>query len=1111
MTVPTRSSLLAELDSLSCGQRTARVALLGRDTKAAPALSKLVSELLDSGEVYQGRLALDLACASRDEAALLRGLSHPSHGVRSCAAALCARYVEDEAALEQALPTLAFDVRRKFLVEVARARRGTLAARLIPLIHGRHGAAEAAKLLSAVDAETARRLLPSLGHAVRGWRALVRAHPDPCLAFIHETIARSPARERAGLFGAYRTPLAELTLERSEQVLALVDQLAPRDLLPGCVHDTLPRLTRRHPERIFALFTHPDLRDALRANGLPPGLLSEAHRFSPEQRRVLARALADSHQHLAAFLEALPPSARPALYAHAFAEAKPRLVPPGLVTVLPRAARDAEAARQLEQREVREQPERELMFWALRDLEVARAPLKKAAFASAPDDRARALVLLVQCTGLSRKGLAETLEDLGRLKNEQDPVRLPVLMELSKLPLSMLTPERIPALEALVGWVVEARDTSYGTRQALQRLAFRLLAFHAPKPDAPQFRFALDTLERLAGQSGALELPVLWPKLPRGTEHHLVATLLPRLRSASEREDFRLVLALARSLGHRAWGVDMLQAMLDPATGARPDVLAVFAIELWLEAPRTRDARVRKLLAQDESAVAIPVVFEHLHRRRQDLLDPYLEGRALSGRFASENTGWVPPVTEGFHRWLPRQQRRLGALLWQIAGDPERGAWERMRVLRILSRFEVTTRETFEPLLDSEDVALVESALVGLSRVDRPEEGLPLLLDQLGTDRARVATDAVRQVGRTLPPERLARLLDESLAREDLKITSRKLLLRMVGLFRPEKGLALLFREWAPPKLHRDVRIAVGQAARNLLDEARAWTLLTELSTSADPYVAGSLLDQHPRQLPESARGRYGALLLALVRHPDLTVRRRVAGTLVRWSVGAEDAVAKAMAGRLLDLEQGADWREALQTLVFVSQDGPGFDEVIACAKRLVSADLAEAGDPSPARDIPERQRLKTLLEQVLDLDWPVRRSAGKRLDALADVLSSEPSLIPERAALRLASLAWVEPEPATKRLREVVTESSAEPLFAFALASAVAKAVERSARAPEALLRISDEMTETAPLVALELVRAAGERLSWRTDAASRLHALRKHPSPTVRAAALDTLTARE
>ena len=74
-------------------------------------------------------------------------------------------------------------------------------------------------------------------------------------------------------------------------------------------------------------------------------------------------------------------------------------------------------------REVQEDTDRQLALQALRTIEHAREPLQKAAFASKAEDRARALSLLVSSTGLSRRGMTETLTHLSRLKNEQDPVR----------------------------------------------------------------------------------------------------------------------------------------------------------------------------------------------------------------------------------------------------------------------------------------------------------------------------------------------------------------------------------------------------------------------------------------------------------------------------------------------------------------------------------------------------------------------------------------------------------------------------------------------------------------------------------------------------------------
>ena len=1111
MRIPSREALLSELDSLGYGARLAHVSRLGHEA-GRTALAPLLAELL-AGDAYEACLALELARASGEEAVLLRGLTHPSVRVRGRASTFAAPFIHDNAALERVLPELAPFVRRRLLKGVALERRGALAARLLPLVLSRHGASEACLLLPALEADTVRRLLPEIGHALGNWHTLVLHHPDVVKDFLQSRLASAPERERAGLFFRYHPALAELTLSRGAEVLALVRDFSPPDSLPSFMASTLPRLARRYPEQLFALLTRPAYRAQLLARGLPWGLPRHARVFSQPQRLALARALAEAPDQLARFLEALPPSERAPLFAHAFEGAPPRLLPDDLLAALPHALRDTEAARQLTLREVREDKERQLAVQALRTIEHAREPLQKAAFASKAEDRARALTLLVSSTGLSRRGLAETLTFLSRLKNDQDPVRLSALTGLARLPLSLFTPEHIPALESLVTYVVEARDTSRGTQSALQELAFRLLRAHAPTPESPLFRFALGTLRRLAGQSGTLALPPLEKDLPRGTEHHLFAALLPLIRAANQRESHALLLTLTQALGRRAWNVDMLQAMLEPLTEATPDWVAQSAIQHWLAPPRTRDARVRKLLDRDETTITLPRVFEHLHLRRQEWLDPFLGGRSLKGRFATGKTGWVPPARSGFHRWLPRQQARFTELLLRIAHDTERSAWERMSVLHILPRLQGVTVDTFTSALASRDVPTVEAALGALAWLDRPEEALPLLLENLDGDRARVAMYAVPRVARLIAPGTLSAALAALLSREKLKVTVHKEALRLLGTFRTPQSLALLRQQWEQPRLHRDVRIAVGHAARQLLDDAEAWTLLEAMARSEDTYVAMSLLEQHPALLPPEARPRYTALVLQVARHPDLSVRTLAFNVLKVWSTGAEETVARAAAERVRDLAAGAEWREATKTLVETVRDGQAFSHLVATVESLRTAPLPSQHDATPERDEPARQRLKGLCEALLGLPRPVRLRLRSRLFEVARVLAADATLWPESAALRLTSLEWHDARAAAELLLTLTAEVREEPLFAVNLADAVAGSVGHPSAEwePEALLDVSDRVAPEAPLTALALVTAAGQRLHWREDAARRLRTLRQHPSVAVRAVARSKVTASE
>lgn len=1110
--VPTRKALLEQLDSLHHGARMAHMGRLGRDARGSAALTALMDELL-AGEAYEAGLGLQLARASRAEAPLLRALTHPSGMIRMISASLAGPCLRDDAALERVLPELSPTVRRRVLKGVALARRAALAGKLLPQVLARWGPAEAVLLLPALDEASVRRLLPELGHRLRSWHTLVWRYPDAVLQYLQARFAAAAGRERDSLFFQYDELLAELTHLRSAQVLALARDYATFAVMPAPLLRSIRRLTRRHPEQLFDMLRRPSLRGWLRNQGLPPGVLAEVDAFSPEQLRALARALAETPHYLAALLEALAPSRREALYAHAFEGIPARELPDVLLAALPHALRDTEAERRLSFREVKESRERLLATHALRTIEHAREPLTQAAFAAKAEDRAQALGFLVRATGRSRRGMTETLSHLMRLRNEQDPVRMVVLQELSTVPLSAFTAEHIGSLTQLVVCVVEARDSSPTTRAALQRLAFRLIQGHANEPQGPLFQFAIDTLERLAGQTGNLALPPLERNLPRGAELRITSALLPMIRSAAERDSHALAITLAQALGRRAWSVDMLQALLEPATQATPDGVAHTAIALWLAPPRTRDVRVRKLLDRDESTVTIPAVFGHLHRRRQEWLDPFLQGRRLRGRFVTGKTGWVPLVSSGFERWLPRQQRQLATLLVSVARDEQRSSRERMGVLWTLPRLPVVTADTLTPFLGLEDVPTVEAALGALAWLDRPETALPLLLEHLDGDRARVAMYAVPRVASQVSGDTLSATLASLLGREKLKVTVHKEAVRLLGLFRSARSLALLRQQWDKPQLHRDVRIAVGHAARRLLDADEAWELLGAMAQSPDAYMAASLLDQSPTLLRPELRPRYAALVLQVARHPELNVRRQAFRALPSWSPGSEEVVARASAERVVDFVGGAEWREAAQALVDTVRDGVAFQHVTSTVAALVTSPLVESQNAKPERDLPARQRLQTLVETLRGLPRPVRLRLRAGLQEVARLIATDASLWPTSAGLRLSLLEWEDAGAAATVLLGLAQEVHDEPLFAPALAHTVATAVSdpSSGWEPETLLETADRVAEAAPLVALTLVKAAGERLHWREDAARRLHALREHPRAGIRAAARAILTASE
>ncbi|QRO02245.1 hypothetical protein JRI60_26120 [Archangium violaceum] len=1104
MQVPTRAALLEELDSQGYRARLERVARIGHEARDSPSLPALMGELV-AGDAHEATLALVMARAARNEAVLLRGLTHPSRAVRGRAASLAGKAIRDEAALEQVLPELPSMIRRRVLKGVALARRERLAARLLPVVRARHGDGEAALLLPALDTEDVRHLLPELAHAVRAWPTLVHRHPDTVLAFLQARFTGAAASERQGLFLTWDLPLRELLVLRCEAVLALVREHTTT-ALPELVVKALPRLVREYPEQLFELLGRPALRKGLNDRVLTQGMLREVARcFSFDQRLELARMLVDRQDLLTRLLQRVSPCERAALFTHAFDGVPPPRLQTKLLCALPLALRDAEVARQLERPEVREDRHQRLCLLALRTIEHSREQLQEAAFASDAHDRAMALSLLVASTGLSGRGVTETLTYLSRLKNEQDPVRREVLRALEAIS-GLYTSEHIPFLETLVTDALEARDTSEATRTALRVLTFELLRAHLMDHRGALFQFALRTMERLLGLDDSLDTLRL-DGLPRGAEHHLVAALLPRIRAAGPHERARLIFALCETLGRRAWNVDMLQALLEPLTESEVEWHAHRAIQYWLESPRTRDQRVRKLLARDASAIIFPRVLAHLHRHRPESLEPYLEGRPLEGRFAVDGRGWVPVLREGFHRWLPRHQERYRELLLRIANDEVLCDWERTDVLYTLARLPVVTEKHLQPFLGWNDVPTVEAVLGAFGRLDRPGSALPLLLEHLDGDRARVAMYVLPGILEQLSPSHRTGTLASLLSRDRLKVTVHKELVRQLATARDPRALALLRQQWDKPHVHRDVCIAMGHAARRLLEtEESAWDMMEILVRDPDPYVARSLLKQPPEALPARLRPRYAGLLFQLVDHPDSEVRQRTFHALIHWAAGLEERVARLAAARIVDLSSGDEWNAATLALVLVTLDGRAFEQVVDCVAALVSASMQEEPDAGPQGDLPAFNRLKQLIEALLVQPRPVVLGLRPRLAEVARVLTRDAALWPLSARIRVHCLTWKEAGPVADVLLGLAAETREEPFFAQALASMVASVMKFANEecAPELLLDVAARVRTGAPLVALELVREAGTRRYWRgAEARNLLRELRQHPRPAVRAAA--------
>ncbi|MYW12291.1 hypothetical protein GT034_28680, partial [Streptomyces sp. SID2563] len=274
-------------------------------------------------------------------------------------------------------------------------------------------------------------------------------------------------------------------------------------------------------------------------------------------------------------------------------------------------------------------------------------------------DRALVWPLLVRNAG--RTGapgpVAVLLDDMARLRNEQDPVRSAALLALAGIPAALFTEAMEPALDRIAADAVEARDSSYATRHALSTLAVRLLREHAVTGRRALVSWSLRTLVRISGNTGGADLGRLDRTLRRGQEHEVFEALRPWLEAGAEKSDYGLAFALVRALGRRAAGLPELQDLLWQAIRFGSVTTARTAVRLWLEPDTDRGERVERLLALDPSAGTLPEVLAVLTRARTDLLDPYLATPPPHGRFLTPGRPWTVHPGPEVRRWVPRQHR----------------------------------------------------------------------------------------------------------------------------------------------------------------------------------------------------------------------------------------------------------------------------------------------------------------------------------------------------------------------------------------------------------------------------------------------------------------------
>ena len=716
------------------------------------------------------------------------------------------------------------------------------------------------------------------------------------------------------------------------------------------------------------------------------------------------------------------------------------------------------------------------------------------------------------------------LQLLRRTKNDQDTVRASWLAELTLASPAKFNQDDLQLLESLIDDALAAHDISQHSLECAAQLTLRLLS-HASSPETT--KLLLEILVRIAAQRGGslLPTPYHWAfhrrlqtlslnrlpapplqQLPRGAEHALVNTAAEVLQAINKAQRRVAVVELASGLGRRGWHVPKLQELLKDAAFTSDKSRRYEAIRLWLDDPQARDERVEELLANDASVVSHQRVFQHLHYRRQDLLDPILRGET---KLFTHDSGYALPVNGGFHRWLPRQQAAFAKRLEKWLRRKATNAFGVRWGLRLLASLPTTTIEQLATFLSSEQSVVCEAALAALPCLDQMGVGVESLLEHVSSDAAKVAIYALPRALDELDQDTQCELIESILQRDDAKITVQKEALRLLGRFRGERSLQILENFSQRPQVHRSLRIAVGHAACRMADAPRAWDILQRLAQDTDANVLNSLLATDPDVLTPALHRRYVKLLLPLGRHDDSEVREHFFSHARAWCESAPQQFVELACQRVVELEDAPEWLAAARLAAEVVEPS-GADVLIQACTTLMSANDRWSAEPD--RDLPSLQRLRALAQLLIQQSG--REGMNLVLEKLADLLATDVRTDALAAHCRTAALASTASQDMLTALEQLATELERAP---HAIAN-----VRRQLDAQVPDLRL-DELTEAAiaplcespqpwrRLTGLLLLEAVAQHEGWPAQHRRCLRKLRDDPSTDVRRWAHEMFTDHE
>ena len=891
-----KSALLAEVEGLAHRDRVRRLVFLGRDaSKGDLQARQTIAELHQSPDAFERMLALMTAFGSRDGALVLAGVSDVSRTVRRKACRMVAVFCDDTQVAAALSAIVEKHLIRRTLAALARQKRFApvdvyLSARLKA---GRDPAAIDVLAFGTQDLLSANINDFVEGGGPTSWSRLCARHPHFAAAWFIADLKRGSAidaRQRYRLYGE----LEGLARKTPDQTIALLQVLFDFGEQSSPCAPALARLVRSRPRETF------DLLKARHERGgpvHPPGFFGVvrfdkvAHLLGPERLEYLIRhaystlrdgkhgvrwflrlSADDQKVVLRVFLQAERGSWGAFLFryikAESEAEKKARdrafdrfsraaqgqdgTIAISVLDWLPADLRHREARRHLDNcATLVAKPERRIPYAGL--LPFAEAKTVLAPWLGHPEgeERARAQSILISSVRHDRVALGDAIAQIKARKFEQDPVRKSMFEALAALRVILFNKDHLEAISGILTDALEAADLSGATASLVERLVVRLFRLDGV--------WGSRWLTKLFVTRGSVSTWGLGDGLTRPEAERLAPALYDLARGWATRERAGAILSLAQSLGIRLGAVTPILDVLEELTVELPFVsVSAAALGLLEKHDTKRFVRlVPALLAKDESFVLVPIVARFVSVHRQDLLsDRLLSTQPMKGRFATGRTTWIVNYGTGYSRWTARQQRLYASGLISILAQETMDVPTLRFAIDALLMLPFADATPTLPFASDPRQSVREMAVRGLPWLDS-RQGVPVLIEALGDDRARWAIYALRKVFSEM---RRQDILAALRAVPTKKVTVAKEVVRLLG----ELGGADAYQDLLRldnADTHRDVKIALLRALWDHLDRPETWAIFERAVRDPDWIIGSKLADIPLGRLSSEAEERVVVLL----------------------------------------------------------------------------------------------------------------------------------------------------------------------------------------------------------------------------------------------------------